>query len=241
MKKITLSFLLFGLLFFAHAKDAPDVRYLKFDELSSNFNTTNNKGQVLKCKSAFDVFLPDGKFADEGIDILVPQSSHIKNEKLLFLKWNYKTKEWAVIKGKKTSSKTINNLKYHLVHVNESGVYGLFESDIAKGKIRIVLAPSLRMNRIEFSQKNIQVNFEKQLANKSKSAEIPFGDVSILSEFSIDVKPKNESKYKTFRFKFGDIPNSQRITNKKNNTLVYIRSKDIERISKSNTPNTSEK
>ena len=93
MKKIATTLILFGSLLIANAKDAPDVRYLKFEELSSNFNTTNTKGQILKCKSAFDVFLPEGRFAEEGIDILVPQSSHAKNEKLIFLKWNYKEKE----------------------------------------------------------------------------------------------------------------------------------------------------
>jgi hypothetical protein len=211
---------------------------LKFEELSSNFNTTNTKGQILKCKSAFDVFLPEGRFAEEGIDILVPQSSHAKNEKLIFLKWNYKEKEWAVVKNKKTGTKTINGMKYHLVHVNESGVFGLFENDQTKGKVKVILAPSIRLSRIEFSQRNVQVNYEKQLANKSKSVEIPFGDVSILSEFSIDVSLKNESKSKTYRFKLGEIPNFLRRTNKKNNTIVFIRQKDLTRICNSSTPNT---
>jgi len=238
MKKIALSLVLVGSLFIANATDSPDVRYLNFEELSSNFNTTNNKGQILKCKSAFDVFLPEGRFAEEGIDILVPQSSNSKKEKLLFLKWDYKAKEWTVIKGKKTGTKTINNLKYHLVHVNASGVYGLFEDDLSKGKIKIILAPSLRLNRIEFSQKNVQVNYEKQLDNKVQTVEIPFGDVSVLSDFSIDVSQKNDSKSKTYRFKLGEIPKLLRRTNKKKNTVVFIRQKDLIRISNSSTPNT---
>jgi hypothetical protein len=82
------------------------------------------------------------------------------------------------------------------------------------------------------------VNYEKQLANKAKSAEIPFGDVSILSEFSMDVTLKNESKSKTYRFKLGEIPNFLRKTNKKNNTIVFIRKKDLMRISNSSIPNT---
>ena len=238
MKTIATTLLLFGSLLIANAKDAPDVRYLKFEELSSNFNTANTKGQILKCKSAFDVFLPEGKFSEEGIDILVPQSSNAKNERLLFLKWNYKEKEWAVIKNKKTGTKTINGMKYYLVHVNESGVFGLFENDPAKGKVKVIVAPSLRLNRIEFSQRNVQVNFEKQFPEKAKSAEIPFGDVSILSEFLMDVTLKNESKSKTYRFKLGEIPNFLRRTNKKNNTIVFIRKKDLTRISNSSTPNT---
>lgn len=241
MKKITTTLFLFGSLLIANAKDAPDVRYLKFEELSANFNTTNAKGQILKCRSAFDVYLPEGKFAEEGIDILVPQSSNTKNEKLLFLKWNYKEKEWAVIKGKKTGTKTINNLKYHLVHVNESGVFGLFEYDNSKGKIKVILAPSLRFNRIEFSQKNVQVNYEQQLANRPRTAEIPFSEVSILSEFSMDIQQKNESKPKTYRFKYGEIPSLLRRTNRKNNTIIYIRQKDLTRISNSSTPNTTVK
>jgi len=241
MKKITTSFFLIVSLFTAHAKETPDVRYLKFEELSANFNTTNTKGQVLKCKSAFDVFLPEGRFAEEGIDILVPQSSNQKNEKLLFLQWNYKEKEWNIIKGKKVSPKTINNSKYHLVHVSESGVYGLFENNPATGEIRIILAPSIQLSRIEFSQRNVQVNFEKHLANKSRYTEIPFGDVSILSEFSMDVSLKNESNSKTYHFKYGEIPNSLRRTNKKNNTIVFIRQKDLTRISNSSLPNNSEK
>ena len=238
MRKIATTLLLFGSLLIANAKDAPDVRYLNFEELSSNFNTTNTKGQILKCKSAFDVFLPEGRFAEEGIDILVPQSSNAKNERLLFLKWDYKEKEWAVIKNKKTGTKTINGMKYYLVRVNESGVFGLFENDKTKGKIKVIMAPSIRLSRIEFSQRNVQVNFETQLSNKGKSAEIPFGDVSILSEFSMDVSLKNESKIKTYRFKLGEIPDFFRRTNKKNNTIVYIRKKDLTRISNSSTPNT---
>ena len=241
MKKITTTLFLFGSLLFANAKDTPDVRYLKFDELSANFNTINTKGQMLQCRSAFDVYLPEGKFAEEGIDILVPQSSNSKNEKLLFLKWSYKEKEWAVIKGKKTGTKTVNKQKYHLVHVNESGVFGLFEYDNSKGKIKVLLAPSLRFNRIEFSQKNVQVNFEQQLTNQPRTVEIPFGDVSILSEFSMDIKEKNETKPKTYRFKLGEIPSLLRRTNRKNNTVIYIRQKDLTRISNSSTPNTTVK
>jgi hypothetical protein len=237
MKYIATILLLLGSLLRATATDTPDVRYLKFDELSSNFNTTNTKGQILKCKSAFDVFLPEGRFAEEGIDILVPQSSNSKNEKLLFLKWNYREKQWNIIKGKKVNSKTINDMKYHVVHVNESGVFGLFENDQTKGKIKVILAPSIRLNRIEFSQKNVQVNFEKQLANHSKSVEIPFGNVSVLSEFSMDVSLKNESKSKTYRFKLGEIPDFLRLTDNKNNTIVFIRQKDLTRISNSSTPN----
>jgi len=238
MKKIATTLLLFGSIFITNAKDAPDVRYLKFEELSANFNTTNTKGQILKCKSAFDVFLPEGRFAEEGIDILVPQSSNAKNERLIFLKWNYKDKEWVVVKNKKTGTKTINGMKYHLVHVNESGVFGLFENDQKKGKVKVILAPSIRLSRIEFSQRNIQVNYEKQLSNKVKSVEIPFGDVSILSEFALDVSLKNESKTKTYRFKLGEIPDFLRRTNNKNNTIVYIRQKDLTRISNSSIPNT---
>ena len=100
------------------------------------------------------------------------------------------------------------------------------------------MAPSIRLSRIEFSQRNVQVNFETQLSDKGKSAEIPFGDVSILSEFSMDVSLKNESKTKTYRFKLGEIPDFFRRTNKKNNTIVYIRKKDLTRISNSSTPNT---
>ena len=129
-------------------------------------------------------------------------------------------------------------MKYHLVHVNESGVFGLFENDQTKGKVKVILAPSIRLSRIEFSQRNVQVNYEKQLANKAKSAEIPFGDISILSEFSMDVSLKNESKTKTYRFKLGEIPDFYRRTNKKNNTVIYIRQKDLTRISNSSTPNT---
>lgn len=241
MKKITLTLMLFGSLFMANATDSPDVRYLKFDELSSNFNTTNAKGQILKCRSAFDVYLPDGRFSEEGIDILVPLTPNTRNEKLLFLKWDYKEKEWITIKGKKVGTKSINNLKYHLVHVNQTGVYGLFENDRASGNIKVILAPSLRFSRIEFSQKNVQVNFEKQFSSKVRKVDIPFGDVSILSELSLDVFLKDENKAKTFRFKYGEIPNFLRRTNKKNNTVVFIRSKDLKRISNSSTPNTSSK
>ncbi len=241
MKKITTTLFLFGSLLIANAKDTPDVRYLKFDELSANFNTINTKGQILKCRSAFDVYLPEGEFAEDGIDILVPQASNTKNEKLLFLKWSYKEKEWTVIKGRKSGTKTINNQKYHLVHVNESGVFGLFEYDHSKGKIKVILSPSLRFNRIEFSQKNVQVNYEQQLANQPRSVEIPFSEVSILSEFSIDIQKKNESKQKTYRFKYGEIPSLLRRTNRKNNTVIYIRQKDLTRISNSSTPNTTAK
>lgn len=241
MKKITLSLLLFGSLVIANAKDSPDVRYLNFEELSSNFNTTDSKGQILKCKSAFDVFLPEGKFSEEGIDILVPQTSNSKKDKLLFLKWNYKDKEWNVIKGKKVGLTTINNLKYNLVHVNETGVYGLFENEKSSGTVKIIVAPSLRIGRVEFSQRNVQVNFEKVLSNNPRSIEIPFGDVSILSEFSLDILQKSEDKAKTYRFKFGEIPDLFRRTNKKNHTIVYIRSKDLKRISNSSTPKTSAK
>jgi hypothetical protein len=129
-------------------------------------------------------------------------------------------------------------MKYHVVHVNESGVFGLFENDQTKGKIKVILAPSIRLNRIEFSQKNVQVNFEKQLASQSKSVEIPFGNVSVLSEFSMDVSMKNESKSKTYRFKLGEIPDFLRLTDNKNNTIVFIRQKDLTRISNSSTPNT---
>jgi hypothetical protein len=241
MKKITTTLFLFGSLLIANATDAPDVRYLKFEELSANFNTTNTKGQILQCRSAFDVYLPEGKFAEEGIDILVPQASNTKNEKLLFLKWSYQEKEWIVIKGKKSGTKTINSQKYHLVHVNESGVFGLFEYDNSKGKIKVILAPSLRFNRIEFSQKNVQVNYEQQLANHPRTLEIPFSEVSILSEFSMDIQQKNESQQKTYRFKLGEIPSFLRRTNRKNNTVIYIRQKDLTRISNSSTPNTTAK
>lgn len=105
MKTITTTLCLFGLLLGASATDTPDVRYLKFDELSANFNTINAKGQMLECHSAFDVFLPEGKFAQEGIDILVPETPNVRGEKLLFLKWNYNEKKWATIKGKKSKFK----------------------------------------------------------------------------------------------------------------------------------------
>jgi hypothetical protein len=241
MKKIALTLIVFGSLFMANATDSPDVRYLKFDELSSNFNTTNAKGQILKCRSAFDVYLPEGRFTQEGIDILIPLTANTKNEKILFLQWDYKGKEWLTIKGKKVGTKTINGQKYHLVHVNQTGVYGLFENDRATGNVKVILAPSLRLSRVEFSQKNVQVNFEKQFSSKVRAADIPFGDISILADLTMDVYLKDEVKAKTFRFKYGEIPNFLRRTNKKNNSVVYIRAKDLKRISNSSTPNTSSK
>jgi hypothetical protein len=238
MKKIPITLLLFGLMFGAEAKDAPDIRYLKFEELASNFNTVNSKGQMLECHSAFDVFLPEGKFSLEGIDILVPETPNVRGEKLLFLKWNYTEKKWNSLKGKKVSSKTINRKKYHVVHVSETGVYGLFNDDRAKGEVKIILTPALRFSRIEFSQSNVQVNFEKEFFPKARTAEIPFGNVSILSEISMDVYSKRENKTSTYRFKLGELPSLHRKTNKKNHTLVFISKKDIEKISRSSTPQT---
>lgn len=241
MKKITLTLILFGSLLMANASDSPDVRYLKFDELSSNFNTTNAKGQILKCRSAFDVYLPEGRFTQEGIDILIPLSANTRNEKILFLKWDYNGKEWLTIKGKKVGTKTINGQKYHLVHVNQTGVYGLFENDRSTGNVKVIMAPSLRLGRIEFSQNNVQVNFEKQFSSKVKKADIPFGDISILAELKMDIYLKDEPKAKTYRLKYGEIPSFLRRTNKKNNSIVFIRAKDLKRISNSSTPNTSSK
>ena len=238
MKTITTTLFMFGLLLGANATDTPDVRYLKFEELAANFNTLNSKGQMLECHSAFDVFLPEGKFAAEGIDILVPETANVRGEKLLFLKWNYSEKKWNTIKGKKVSSKTINKKKYHLVHVNETGVYGLFNDDRAKGEIKFVLAPSLRFSKIEFSQENVQVNFEKQLFEKPRTTEVPFGSVSILSEIKMDVYSKRENKTTTYQYRLGEIPSSHRLTNKNNHTLVFITKKDLERINRSSTPQT---
>jgi hypothetical protein len=240
MKKITTTLFLFGLLLGAKATDSPDIRYINFEELSSNFNTVNSKGQILECHSAFDVFLPEGKFASEGIDILVPETPNVRGEKLLFLKWNYNEKKWNTIKGKKISSKTINKKKYHLVHVNETGVYGLFNDDRAKGEIKFILAPSLRLTRIEFSQENVHVNYEKQLFNKPRSAEIPFGNVSILSEISMDVFSKHENKTSSYSYRLGEIPSARRHTSKNNHTLVYVTKKDLARISRSSTPQTQQ-
>ncbi|MFA9221824.1 MAG: hypothetical protein ACEQSL_11605 [Sediminibacterium sp.] len=236
MKTITSTLFLFGLLLGAYATDTPDVRYLKFYELAANFNTVYSKCQMLQCHSAFDVFLPEGKFATEGIDILVPETPNVRGEKLLFLKWNYSDKKWITIKGKKVSSKTINKKKYHLVHVNETGVYGLFNDDRAKGEIKLILAPSLRISRVEFSQENVQVNFEKELFNKPHSIEIPFGAVSILSKISLDVFSSQENKTSAYAFRLGEIPSTHRITSKKNRTVVFITKKDLARISRSSTP-----
>ncbi len=238
MKKITSTLFLFGLMLGAQATDSPDIRYINFDELSSNFNTVNSKGQILECHSAFDVFLPEGKFATEGIDILVPETPNVRGEKLLFLKWSYTEKKWNSIKGKKISTKTINKKKYHLVHVNETGVYGLFNDDRAKGEIKFIMAPSLRLSRIEFSQENVHVNFEKQLYNKPRAAEIPFGNVSILSEISMDVYSKRENKTKTYQYRLGEIPSHRRHTSKNNRTVVLVTKKDLARISRSSTPQT---
>ena len=238
MKKITTTFFLFGLLLGAKATESPDIRYINFEELSSNFNTVNSKGQILECQSAFDVFLPEGKFATEGIDILVPETPNVRGEKLLFLKWSYSEKQWNTIKGKKVSTKTINKKKYHLVHVNETGVYGLFNDDRAKGEIKFIVAPSLRLSRIEFSQENVRVNFEKQLYNKPRSVEIPFGNVSILSEISMDVFSKKENKTNSYSYRLGELPSVKRHTNKNNRTLVYVTKKDLTRISRSQTPQT---
>lgn len=238
MKTITSTLFLFGLLLGAKATDVPDVRYLKFDELAANFNTVNSKGQMLECHSAFDVFLPEGKFATEGIDILVPETPNVRGEKLLFLKWSYNEKKWISIKGKKVSSKTINKKKYHLVHVNETGVYGLFNDDRAKGEIKLILAPSLRISRVEFSQENVQVNYEKQLYDKPHSIEIPFGSVSILSDISLDVFSKSENNTSGYHFKLGEIPSLHRITSKSNHTVVFITKKDLAKISRSSTPQT---
>ena len=236
MKKITTTLFLFGLLLAAKATDTPDVRYLKFEELASNFNTVNSKGQMLQCHSAFDVFLPEGKFAQEGIDILVPETPNVRGEKLLFLKWSYTEKKWSSIKGKKVSTKTINKKKYHLVHVTETGVYGLFNDDRAKGEIKLILSPSLSFSRIEFSQENVQVNFEKELFDKPHSVEIPFGSVSILSKISIDVFSSKENKTSAYAFRLGEIKSSHRITSKNNRTVVFITKKDLARISRSSTP-----
>jgi len=236
MKKITTTLFLFGLLLAAKATDTPDVRYLKFEELASNFNTVNSKGQMLQCHSAFDVFLPEGKFAQEGIDILVPETPNVRGEKLLFLKWSYTEKKWSSIKGKKVSTKTINKKKYHLVHVTETGVYGLFNDDRAKGEIKLILSPSLSFSRIEFSQENVHVNFEKELFDKPHSVEIPFGSVSILSKISIDVFSSKENKTSAYAFRLGEIKSSHRITSKNNRTVVFITKKDLARISRSSTP-----
>ena len=238
MKTITTTLFLFGFLLAAKATDTPDVRYLKFEELSANFNTLNSKGQILQCHSAFDVFLPEGKFAEEGIDILVPEATNVRGEKLLFLKWSYTEKKWNSIKGKKVGSKTINKKKYHLVHVNETGVYGLFNDDRAKGEIKFILSPSLRFSRIEFSQENVQVNFEKQLYHKPHSTEIPFGSISILSQVSMDVYSKRENKTITYNYRLGEIPSIRRKTYKNDHTVVFITKKDLARISRSSTPQT---
>lgn len=101
MKKITTTLLLFGSLLGAKATDSPDIRYLKFDELAANFNTVNSKGQMLQCHSAFDVFLPEGRFTEEGIDILVPETPNVRGEKLLFLKWSYSEKKMDFTQRKK--------------------------------------------------------------------------------------------------------------------------------------------
>jgi hypothetical protein len=238
MKKITTTLFLFGLLLVAKATDTPDVRYLKFEELAANFNTVNTKGQMLQCHSAFDVFLPEGKFAQEGIDILVPVTPNVRGEKLLFLKWSYTEKKWNSIKGKKVGTKTINKKKYHLVHVNETGVFGLFNDDRAEGEIKLILSPSLRFSRIEFSQENVQVNFEKQLNNKPHAVEIPFGSVSILSKISMDVFSKRENKTSTYNYLLGEIPSIRRKTNKNDHTVVFITKKDLARINRSSTPQT---
>jgi len=229
---------MFGLLLRANATDTPDVRYLKFEELAANFNTVNSKGQILECHSAFDVFLPEGKFSQEGIDILVPQTSNVRGEKLLFLKWSYTDKEWITLKGKKVGTKTINKKKYHLVHVNETGVYGLFNDDRTKGEIKLILAPSLRFSSIEFSQENVQVNFERQLYDKPRVAAIPFGSVSILSQISMDVYSKKEKKNSSYTFRLGEIPSKHRFSSKGNHTIVFITKKDLAKISRSQTPQT---
>jgi len=238
MKNITTTFLLFGLLLGAKATDTPDIRYLKFDELAANFNTVNSKGQMLQCHSAFDVFLPEGRFAEEGIDILVPETPNVRGEKLLFLKWSYSEKKWISLKGKKVSTKTINNKKYHLVHVSETGIFGLFNDERSIGEIKLILSPSLRFSRVEFSQENAHVNFEKQLYNRPRTAEIPFGEVSILAEISMDVYSKRENKTSTYNYRLGEIPSIRRRTNRNNQTFVFITKKDLAHINRSSTPQT---
>lgn len=238
MKKITTFILFLGLLLNAFAYDSPDVRYLSFEEMSANFNTINSKGQLLQCHSAFDVFLPEGKFAQEGIDILVPETPNVRGEKLLFLKWNYSEKKWMTLKGKKVSTKTINKKKYHLVHVNETGVFGLFDDERSEGEIKFILAPSLKFSRIEFSQQNVRVNYEKQLNEKVGHVEIPFGSVSLLSQISMDVYSKKDNKTSTYMYRLGQIPQMRRRTNSKEKTVVFITKNDLERISNSSTPQT---
>ena len=154
------------------------------------------------------------------------------------MKWSYSEKKWNSIKGKKVGVKTINKKKYHLVHVNETGVYGLFNDDRTSGEIKLVLSPSLRFSKIEFSQENVQVNFEKQLYDKPQSIEIPFGEVSILAKISMDVHSKKENNTISYNFLLGEIPSAHRKTNKKNHTIVLITKKDLARISRSSTPQT---
>jgi len=92
------------------------------------------------------------------------------------------------------------------------------------------------MSRVEFSQENVQVNFERELFNKPHSIEIPFGSVSILSKISLEVYSSSEDKTSTYSFRLGEIPSSHRITSKHNHTIVFITKKDLARISRSSTP-----
>jgi len=211
---------------------SPHVRQINFKEFCEKYTTTDNSSKTYKFREAFEVYIPKSEDAQTEINVLFPSELTRKEQPLKLFKWNESDKCWLLQKNIRVGKESFNDLNYRTVSLSSSGIYAVFEDYKTTGSICLHSPRGYDLLSATITQFNLKVKYKGRNNYKENKLTVKTNSMSILADLEITLETNRTNENVDIEFKFGQLKNWQIWIDKKNNTHIFLRKKDLENFHK---------
>lgn len=169
--------------------DAQKLRsaHISFNEMIADFNTMNEKNEVMCMKEAIRFTTPDGLCLPTPIDMYFEMNLADEGNKYILCSWDASLNRWIKTKNMSLRISDLGMHKYYYTSISCNGVYGLFELSRSRQGKDIVLPKGYKLHSLRFVQENTKVIYEFKSRIGVSELHLPYDQISALSYFFLDV------------------------------------------------------
>lgn len=189
--KILLILLLAGASTVVEAQIAvPQMKALNFQDVADNYNTYNDKREVMTFVSGFSLD-GDAKLIEKNpVEVLFNPVSGTDRQDCKLLRWDPVLRVWVKFQGNQLRSVKEQTTPFWSGSVNSPGLYALMKENDLKGTTRLVVPDGYRAESWRYAQPSAGIVCEGHTPGREVA--IPLPTLSPLATVSMQLRKSGE-------------------------------------------------
>jgi hypothetical protein len=182
-----------------------NVDDVSFVDLAKDFNTLNEKDQLMSARSIVR-FQPEGSLCiSEPLEVLFEKKLDDEDKKYVLYRWDTSIRRWVKPGNLKLETLKCGTHDYFEAALSCNGIFGIFEEHkLAKGT-QLNMPVQYKIHRVKYVQKNTMVVYEWVSRIGQQTVNIPYDDVSEIAHIELEFSDDKMNNYIVDDLKPGQI------------------------------------